>query len=302
MKNPVLVLALLFISAGVSHATPDRGYALKQGCIVCHLNQETGELNDKGMAYVLSGYRWPPPKDAERAIYPLSRTNKTLFGFVHFIGSFMWFGTILYVHLILRPAYAAKGLPKAELILGATTMTLTGLTGVIMVLSRVSGLHVLFDTKWGQLLSLKILLYTVMVSTAVFVVAYLKPRLQITRGKAVAPENGVYDPVTLADFDGKEGRPAYIAYKEKVYDVTRLLKWKGGAHFKHPAGEDLTSWMPNAPHGVEKLEGVAVVGSFDETKEQEKTQAQKIFYFLAYMNLALVFGALAVIAAWRWSS
>jgi hypothetical protein len=28
-----------------------------------------------------------------------------------------WFGTILYVHILLKAAYAVKGLPKGELIL-----------------------------------------------------------------------------------------------------------------------------------------------------------------------------------------
>jgi len=28
----------------------------------------------------------------------------------------MWFGTILYVHLLLKPAYAARGLPRGVLL------------------------------------------------------------------------------------------------------------------------------------------------------------------------------------------
>jgi predicted heme/steroid binding protein len=31
-------------------------------------------------------------------------------------------------------------------------------------------------------------------------------------------------------YNGKDGRPAYIAYKGKVYDVTNSFLWKGGRH------------------------------------------------------------------------
>ncbi len=34
----------------------------------------------------------------------------------------------------------------------------------------------------------------------------------------------------LRNYDGKDGRPAYIAYKGKVYDVTDDFLWAGGDH------------------------------------------------------------------------
>ena len=34
----------------------------------------------------------------------------------------------------------------------------------------------------------------------------------------------------LAKFDGKEGRPAYVAYKGKVYDVSESWMWEDGDH------------------------------------------------------------------------
>ena len=65
----------------------------------------------------------------------------------------------------------------------------------------------------------------------------------------------------LKKYDGKDGRPAYIAYKGKVYDVTDDFLWVDGDHQgEHEAGKDLTEEMPMAPHGVETLERVKLVG------------------------------------------
>jgi predicted heme/steroid binding protein len=65
----------------------------------------------------------------------------------------------------------------------------------------------------------------------------------------------------LKKYDGKDGRPAYIAYKGKVYDVTDDYLWVDGDHQgEHEAGKDLTEEMPMAPHGEETLERIKLVG------------------------------------------
>lgn len=65
----------------------------------------------------------------------------------------------------------------------------------------------------------------------------------------------------LKQFDGREGRPAYIAYKGKVYDVSDDFLWVDGDHQgQHVAGKDLTDEMPIAPHGEETLERVKQIG------------------------------------------
>lgn len=65
----------------------------------------------------------------------------------------------------------------------------------------------------------------------------------------------------LKKYDGKDGRPAYIAYKGKVYDVTDDYLWIDGDHQgEHEAGKDLTEEMTMAPHGEETLERVKLVG------------------------------------------
>jgi predicted heme/steroid binding protein len=64
----------------------------------------------------------------------------------------------------------------------------------------------------------------------------------------------------LKQFDGKEGRPAYIAFNGKIYDVSQSGLWDSGSHFEHMAGMDLTEIFKDAPHGEEVLERVPVVG------------------------------------------
>ena len=65
----------------------------------------------------------------------------------------------------------------------------------------------------------------------------------------------------LDEYDGKGGKPAYIAYKGKVYDVSESSLWLDGDHLgMHQAGKDLTEDMELAPHGDEVLERAKLIG------------------------------------------
>jgi len=73
----------------------------------------------------------------------------------------------------------------------------------------------------------------------------------------------------LKQYDGREGRPAYIAYRGKVYDVTDSYLWLGGDHQgQHEAGKDVTNEMAFAPHGEEVLERVKLVGVLVSSPEK----------------------------------
>jgi predicted heme/steroid binding protein/uncharacterized membrane protein len=74
----------------------------------------------------------------------------------------------------------------------------------------------------------------------------------------------------LAQFDGKEGRPAYIAYEGRVYDVTASKLWRNGVHVKqHSAGSELTAAMPAAPHDATVMEKVPCIGVVVEPEVPE---------------------------------
>lgn len=69
----------------------------------------------------------------------------------------------------------------------------------------------------------------------------------------------------LARYNGKNGAPAYIAYKGKVYDASDSFQWKDGRHqVIHNAGKDLTDALEQAPHGVDMLERLPMVGTLHD--------------------------------------
>ncbi|RPJ06842.1 MAG: cytochrome B5 [Spirochaetaceae bacterium] len=65
----------------------------------------------------------------------------------------------------------------------------------------------------------------------------------------------------LSEYDGKSGRPAYIGFMGKVYDVSMSLRWKNGNHMaQHNAGRDLSKEIAFAPHGAGIVGMFPVVG------------------------------------------
>jgi len=65
----------------------------------------------------------------------------------------------------------------------------------------------------------------------------------------------------LSKYNGRNGSPAYVGYKGKVYDVSNSSFWLGGDHLgAHQAGVDLTEELDMAPHGPENLDRVPIVG------------------------------------------
>jgi predicted heme/steroid binding protein/uncharacterized membrane protein len=77
-----------------------------------------------------------------------------------------------------------------------------------------------------------------------------------------------FDSDTLAQFNGQDGRPVYIAYRGKVFDVSRSKLWAGGLHMKrHHASRDLSADIEAAPHGEEVFERYPQVGILREKTE-----------------------------------
>lgn len=58
----------------------------------------------------------------------------------------------------------------------------------------------------------------------------------------------------IAQYDGKDGNPAYIVVDGIVYDVSNVGQWIGGSHFGFEAGSDVTEALQNVvPHGENML-------------------------------------------------
>lgn len=75
----------------------------------------------------------------------------------------------------------------------------------------------------------------------------------------------------LAQNNGRDGRPAYIAVNGTIYDVTASPRWQNGLHPPdHYAGQDLTEELASAPHVRAVVERFPVVGTL-EVAAPEKT-------------------------------
>lgn len=84
-------------------------------------------------------------------------------------------------------------------------------------------------------------------------------------------ENKVFSPDELHQYDGQEGRPAYVAYKGVVYDVTGSKMWRNGKHMnRHTAAHDLTLEFSGAPHKADVLERYPRVGTLKAVEGEEK--------------------------------
>ncbi len=299
-KNLFRVLIFLSVVAfpPLSHSTPE--YAEQTGfeCQRCHVEVTGGKLTKAGEDF----RKDLKIKGQYRPLHPIQKVVRLIIGYIHLLTAIAWFGTILYVHILLKPAYAAKGLPKGELILGWLSIIILIITGVLLTISRIPAWKVFYTTKFGILLSLKIFLFLIMVTTAVIVTFVIGPKLRKQRVSISTQLKNILTPEELRDFDGTENKPAYFAYKGKVYDVCLSKFWKGGTHFKkHHAGNDLTDFLKTAPHGEEKIlqmPEVAELAPFE--KKVEKSPQEKVFYFMAYMNLVFVFLITFIIALWRW--
>ena len=286
-----------------SSATPE--YARQKGfeCKECHIQAiGGGPLTKAGEQFVAD----MKIQGLYRPLTAMQKIVRFLIGYIHLLTAVAWFGTILYVHILLKPAYAAKGLPKGELLLGWMSIIIMSVTGTLLTIARIPSWEVFYTTRFGILLSIKITLFLIMVSTALIVTFFIGPKLRKKlkeqREKQAGEDKKNFSMKELDAFDGKEGRPAYIAYKDSVYDVTSSKLWKDGSHLrKHSAGNDLTEILKTAPHGEEKILEMKKVGGLIATDETMlRPFHEKVFYFFAYMNLVFVFLIIFVIALMRW--
>ena len=268
-------------------------------CGACHIDPSGGgELTPEGEAYrrnpAAAGQPVPEPSRWRHSV-------RFVAGFLHLFTAVLWFGTILYVHLLLKPSYASHGLPRGELVVGWGSIIVIALTGVVLTVFRIRSPGDLLHTRFGLLLTVKIVLYLVMVGTAVIVTFIVGPRLKKRR---VTVDREKKDMTTdeLSGYDGKEGRPAYFAYDGRIFDATGSRLWRDGSHVgRHLAGFDLTDALKLAPHGEEKVASMPSVGNLLAAGTVRRTPIHlKAFYFMTYFTLGLILAVLVIISLWRW--
>jgi hydroxylamine dehydrogenase len=297
-------------------ATPDYAAKTGQACGVCHVSpQGGGELGATGSSYVRGGYRWPIPAGVSAPAAPLpvwARALKLVIGYVHLFTAVLWFGTILYIHLLVKPQQLTTGIPKAERTVGWISIIIMGVTGTVLTLFRQFDTGAVFVGTWGKVFAIKLAQYALMVLVAAIATLMLDRRMRAPKHPpaAAAAPGASTDAITresLASLDGKEGRKAVVAVDGKLYDVSASRLWKEGAHMrKHSAGQDLTEALKGAPHGPEVMERVAALGVLQTAPSGTGPAKAKgmtphgAFVRLAYLNLFLLMGILLCVAWWKW--
>jgi predicted heme/steroid binding protein len=301
MNRLLLLLVMTLILASPPAAMATEKYAKETGrpCAACHLDPAGGgELTRTGREFAAARTEAAP----RPALSAAARGFRFAVGYLHLITAFLWFGTILYVHLVLKPAYASSGLPRGEMKVGIVSMAVMGITGIILTRFRVGSPVLLLQSRFGILLLVKIALYLVMVISAVFVITVIGPRLKRKRTGA-APEviSGDMSAEELSLCDGKEERPALFACRGTIYDATGSRLWKQGGHMgRHQAGGDLTEALSQAPHGAEVVTRLSAVGHLVSGITRPVPLHERVFFFMAYMNLVIVFLIVLILALWRW--
>ena len=63
--------------------------------------------------------------------------------------------------------------------------------------------------------------------------------------------------------NGQDHPSVWVAYRGRVYDVTRSRLWREGRHYEHWAGQDLTSELdrdaPHTPNVFDKFEPIGIL-------------------------------------------
>jgi predicted heme/steroid binding protein/uncharacterized membrane protein len=293
-------LAIMLIFPSGLAATPEYAKQTGRECAYCHADAiGGGELTPAGRQFLAD----LQAQGRYRQLTTTQHTVRLIIGYLHTMAAIVWFGTIMYVHILLKPAYASQGLPKGELRLGWLSMIVIAVTGTLLTIARMPNLHAFVATRFGILLTVKIGLFLLMLTSAIIVTTYIGPRLRKRLKSPVAAlmSNDITTE-QLSHFDGREGRPVYIAFKGIVYDMTNSRLWRNGLHMvKHRAGTDLTAALGTAPHAEDKVLAMPQVGMLVAgDRKPERPFHEKLFYFFAYMNLALVFVIIFVISLWRW--
>ncbi|WP_333656270.1 CopD family protein, partial [Dissulfurispira sp.] len=198
-----LIITALFLLPSISFATTEYARQTGMSCKDCHIDPiGGGPLTHAGKQFL-------EDRKIKGLYRPLTSTQKVVrffIGYIHLMTAITWFGTILYVHILLKPAYAARGLPKGELFLGWLSIIILAITGTLLTISRIPAWEVLYTTRFGVLLSIKLILFMIMATTAAIVTFAIGPKLKrkiaATNISAGKKEFTIED---LHSFDGKDG-------------------------------------------------------------------------------------------------
>ncbi len=94
------------------------------------------------------------------------------------------------------------------------------------------------------------------------------PKKRIFMNQVLPPINPdrIFTPEELAEYNGRNGKAAYVAVNGVVYDVTNNPRWAEAAHYGLRAGKDLTNEFEACHPGAMVLSVLPVVGRLSNKK------------------------------------
>lgn len=69
-----------------------------------------------------------------------------------------------------------------------------------------------------------------------------------------------YTKSQLALRNGIDKEEIWCAYKGNIYELNKSRLWRGGKHYEHWAGQDLTDELSDAPHNENVFDKFKIVG------------------------------------------
>ena len=115
LRRTLLTLKVLFILTLFFHggtpvlATPEYAQDTGLECRACHIDPAGGsQLTSQGKLFLEE----LKAKGRYHQLSFLQHAVRFIIGYLHMMGAIMWFGAIMYVHLLLKPSYASQGFPR----------------------------------------------------------------------------------------------------------------------------------------------------------------------------------------------
>ena len=154
----LIALLLTGLSTTVATATVDYARQTGQPCGACHVRAEGGgELNPQGIAYARGGYQWPIPEDVTPYTPSnLVKVSRLIVGYIHLTVAIIWFGTIFYVYIVLRPRRLTTGVPKTEGTIGWISIGVMAVTGIVLTILRYRETGSVFVGTFGVVFIIKL--------------------------------------------------------------------------------------------------------------------------------------------------
>lgn len=310
------MLALTPLSAQEAHATQIFADQTGKNCDYCHIGRPDNlEFTADGNLFVQNYYRLPSavsgaPKSGLRL--SLERHLRKLLLALHAAAGMALAGAAIFLGFVPRQlAREDHSITERKFIWVSMGLAI-GCGALLIPFVYVPG-NDFWHSTYGSYLGLKIVLTNLLMLLMIIrlIVARRTAGLRKEADLQLALPDfsrfSAFSPGDLKHFTGRKGRRPLIAFKGKVYDVSKARHWTDGLHQnKHSAGTDLTGAIAAAPHGEAVLHAAKEVGVYDPAMTTSGNEALRRldasvrrFNALSRAAAAVAVGLAITLAFWR---